>query len=430
MPKSRLAGPRETIRIVGIYLIAGGLWILLSDVLVWRFFPEDKWRSLSSLKGLLFVALTGALLSFLLTRTFQSIKKAQRELDAARIRFQLFMDNLPVAAFLKDQGGRYLFVNPYFRDRFIPSGGGKEESTVGLFRPDLVARFAEEDRRVLETGGVIESEIVVDGRDGAQRWLTRRFRVPMGNDDQDLVGGFAVDITERHRLEEQLRQTGKMEALGRVAGGIAHDFNNMLTVINGYASLLSRELEGTPGSRKAQEIVNVGERAAKLTQQLLAFSRRQQHHPERLDVNRVVREMEAVIRPLMGENVQIVHALDSTLPLIDADHGQLQQILLNLATNARDAMPQGGLLSLETRRLLGAEGSRVQLSVRDNGLGMDEQTKEHIFEPFFTTKPPGKGIGLGLATVYGAVRQNNASIVVESAPGQGTVFTITFPSSG
>lgn len=427
MRESPRAGRKETLRIVGIYLLFGALWIVLSDVLVWSIFPQADWKGLSMIKGLTFVALTGLLLVFLLSRSYASIDRWQRELLDSQRRFELFMANLPVAAFLKSPKGKYVYLNPYFRQRFLPAAPPQEESVTAFFPPALVARFAEDDRRVLETGQVLESELRTDDPKPEEFWLVRRFPVPTGAGGETLIGGFAVDITERRRLEQQLRQAGKMEALGRVAGGIAHDFNNMLTVINGYASLLCRELNGSPAARKAVEIQAISEKAAHLTSQLMAFSRKQQHHPERLDLNRVIRDAESLIRPLLPSNVELVLALDPGLPMVQADHTQIDRVLLNLATNACDAMPGGGILSIETRKVGGPQGPRVQLTVRDNGAGMDESVRERIFEPFFTTKGPGKGTGLGLATVYGAVRQNGGSIAVESEPGRGSAFTITLP---
>ncbi|MCL4793342.1 MAG: PAS domain-containing protein [Bryobacteraceae bacterium] len=429
MPATFGGGRREAFRIVGIYLLAGGAWILLSDEVLWRFFPAERWGSLSLFKGLAYVAATGVLLTYLLLRSFTSLQRSQEATEDSRRRFQLFMDNLPVAAFLKDQDGRYHYLNPYFRERFDAGGEGPPRNTRAIFEPALAERFAEDDRRVIETMHVQESEIASEGANGTEHWLVRRFPVPTGDGNETLIGGFAVDISEHYRLEEQLRQAGKMEALGRVAGGIAHDFNNMLTVVNGYASLLSRELGDTPAGRKAHEIQLVGEKAAHLTRQLLAFSRKQEHHPERLELNRAIREMENVIRPLLPETVEVVLALDPALPSIQADHTQIQQILLNLAVNARDALPGGGMISIETRKISRNGDRRVQLTVRDNGIGMDASIRERIFEPFFTTKDPGKGIGLGLATVYGAVRQNGGHIKVESEPGRGASFTITFPAS-
>jgi two-component system, cell cycle sensor histidine kinase and response regulator CckA len=429
MPAAFGGGKREAFRIVAIYLIAGAAWILLSDEVLWRFFPAERWGSLSLFKGLLYVAATGALLTFLLLRSFGSLQRSQQAVEESRRRFQLFMDHLPVAAFLKDKEGRYVYLNRAFRERFASDPQAPAEHARALFEPELAERFAKHDLRVLETGEVHESEISTMGADGWEHWLVRRFPIPTGVAGETLIGGFAMDFSDHHRLEEQLRQAGKMEALGRVAGGMAHDFNNMLTVVNGYASMLSRELGDTPNGRKAREIQLVGEKAAELTRQLLAFSRKNRHHPERLELNRAIKEMEPVIHSMLPESIEMVLALDPALPPVQADHAQVQQILLNLALNARDALPGGGMISFETRKFAQNGGQQVQLTVRDNGIGMDAAVRERIFEPFFTTKDPGKGIGLGLATVYGAVRQNGGTIEVESEPGRGAVFTIVFPAA-
>jgi nitrogen-specific signal transduction histidine kinase/ActR/RegA family two-component response regulator len=249
----------------------------------------------------------------------------------------------------------------------------------------------------------------------------------------------AQDVTERHRLEEQLRQAQKMEAVGRLAGGIAHDFNNLLTVISGYTDfLLEMPLIPDPAQESLREVQKAAERAAALTRQLLAFSRRQVLVAVVLDLNAVVTRMDRMLHRLIGEDVQLVSVLAPDLGLVRADSGQIEQVLLNLAINARDAMPRGGQLSLETRNLdvdLTASGSHgdipagryVVLTVRDNGCGMAESTRAQIFEPFFTTKGPGHGTGLGLATVYGIVKQSGGHIEVKSQLDAGTSFHIYLP---
>jgi PAS domain S-box-containing protein len=235
----------------------------------------------------------------------------------------------------------------------------------------------------------------------------------------------AHDLTERMQLEGQLRHAQKMEAVGRLAGGIAHDFNNLLTAINGYSELLLEELDQRhPRRRQVEEIRKAGERAAALTQQLLAFSRRQVLQPKILDLNLVVAGMEELLRRLIGEDVELVTALDPGLGSVEADPGQIEQVIVNLAVNARDAMPQGGCLRIQTAS---APDGRVVLSVGDTGCGMDRETISHLFEPFFTTKGPGKGTGLGLSTVYGIVEQSGGRIEVESERESGTVFRISFP---
>jgi len=247
------------------------------------------------------------------------------------------------------------------------------------------------------------------------------------------------DVTERRSLEEQLRQAQKMEAVGRLAGGIAHDFNNILGIITGYGELLAREIQTPdPRLRRVEQIQRAAERAVTLTRQLLAFGRKQVLQPRRLNLNEVVSEVVPMLRSLLGEDVQLVVSLGKDPATVRADPGQIEQVIMNLAVNARDAMPKGGRLVLETSSVeLDAEyssrhpGSRpgryVVLAVSDTGVGMDAEARSHVFEPFFTTKPVGQGTGLGLATVHGIVSQSEGHIWVDSEPGDGTTFKVYLP---
>ncbi|HEV2177660.1 MAG TPA: response regulator [Terriglobia bacterium] len=254
-----------------------------------------------------------------------------------------------------------------------------------------------------------------------------------------FIEGTLLDITERKQLEEQLRQSQKIEAVGRLAGGVAHDFNNLLTAILGYSDLALETLpDSSPLRRQILEIKKAGERAASLTRQLLAFSRQQVLAPQVLDLNTVVAEMEKLLRRLIGEDIELTSVSEPRLGRVKADPGQIEQVILNLAVNARDAMPEGGQITLETanfvvdeahaREHLGLNpGPYVALAVRDTGCGMDAEIRSHIFEPFFTTKEKGKGTGLGLSMVYGVVKQSGGYIWVESEPGQGSCFTVYLP---
>jgi two-component system cell cycle sensor histidine kinase/response regulator CckA len=236
------------------------------------------------------------------------------------------------------------------------------------------------------------------------------------------------DITDRKRLEEQFLQSQKLESLGRLAGGIAHDFNNLLMVITGYSELLLSE--GTLSGRALtglREIKSAGERGAELTGQLLAFSRKQIGQPRVLDLNGLVRDSQGMLERVLGEDVRLKVALDSEVASIRADRGQMHQVLMNLVVNAREAMPDGGTLHIDTARVLEAGIAWVLLRVSDTGVGMDERTRQHVFEPFFTTKGAAKGTGLGLATVFGVVTQAGGHITVESEPGHGSVFSLYFP---
>ena len=276
-----------------------------------------------------------------------------------------------------------------------------------------------------------------DGKDVPVLFST----APLPRKEGQYVGALALvsDITDRKTLEEQFRQAQKMEAVGRLAGGVAHDFNNLLMVISGYSGQLIKELDvRDPMRGQVIEINKAGQRAAELTQQLLAFSRKQTTQPKILDLNRVVRDVEKMLRRLIGEDIELVTVLNPELGTVMADPGQMSQVLMNLAVNSRDAMPNGGRLMIETSNIDLDDtytkeqpeirpGPYVQLTVGDSGTGMDAETRAHLFEPFFTTKKAGEGTGLGLPIVYGVVRQAGGFIWVNSTPGEGTAFKIYLP---
>jgi signal transduction histidine kinase len=251
-----------------------------------------------------------------------------------------------------------------------------------------------------------------------------------------LVGFVKVsrDVSERKHLEDRLRQAQKMEAIGRLSGGVAHDFNNLLGVIIGYSELVEERLNpDDPLRPKIEEIKKAGERGASLTRQLLAFSRQQVLEPKILNLNSVVADIQKMLQRLIGEDIELVMKCDPNLALVKADRGQIEQVIMNLAVNARDSMPNGGKLRIETTNIDLDEfyarqhptlvpGAYVMLMVTDTGIGMEPETQTHIFEPFFTTKAPGKGTGLGLATVYGIVKQSGGYVWVYSELGRGTTF--------
>ncbi len=294
------------------------------------------------------------------------------------------------------------------RDLRPPEGEAALLDDLAQAREDVDVRALSRHRK--KDGTVLQVEI-------------RARSIPFNGRRARLVA--AQDLTERLQLEGQLRHAQKMEAVGRLAGGIAHDFNNLLTAINGYSELILEELgRKHPRRPQVEEIRRAGERAAALTQQLLAFSRRQVLQPKILDLNMVVAGMEELLRRLIAEDVELVIVLEPALGSVEADPGQIEQVIVNLAVNARDAMPQGGCLRIHTAN---APDGWVVLSVGDTGCGMDRETMSHLFEPFFTTKGPGKGTGLGLSTVYGIVEQSGGRIEVESEGGKGTLFRISFP---
>ena len=264
--------------------------------------------------------------------------------------------------------------------------------------------------------------------DGRVLWVDDRTTVVRHADGSVArYEGTLADITERKHLQAQFVQAQKMETVGRLAGGVAHDFNNLLTVINGYAEFALTDIpEGDPLHEMVQEIYDAGQRASGLTRQLLAFSRRQVVQPVALDLNVVAGQMHRMLERLIGEDIRLTFDLDPGLWRIRADAGQLEQVIMNLAVNARDAMPEGGTLVVTTRNLDDDSG-QIMLAVADTGCGMDEATQQRLFEPFFTTKRPGQGTGLGLATVYGIVTQAGGRIELSSAPGRGTTFRIYLP---
>jgi hypothetical protein len=248
------------------------------------------------------------------------------------------------------------------------------------------------------------------------------------------------DVTEQRALEEQLLRSQRMEAVGRMAGGVAHDFNNLLTVINGRSDLLRSQLEpGSPLVAEVDEIKAAGERAAALTRQLLVLSRRRTTSPQAVNLNELVKNMENLLRRSIGEQIELVAHFDPDLANVKADPGQIEQVILNLALNARDAMPRGGRLVIDTTNISVTQGSAlalygltpgpyVFLRFEDNGTGIDPGIRGQIFEPFFSTKDPAEGTGLGLATVYGIVQQSNGHVRVESEPGRGACFEAYFPA--
>ena len=305
--------------------------------------------------------------------------------------------------------------------------------------PDDRERMIAQTHEHLLSRGRAANEYRFWHRDGSYRWTRQEVRLMRDAAGKPLeaVGSWS-DITERKQLEEQLRQAQKMEAVGRLAGGVAHDFNNLLTVINGFCDVLLADLPASDLRRESVAAIHgAGERAAGLTRQLLAFSRKAIVAPKVLDLNDIVDSVGKMLRRLIGEDVILTTSLAPGLDRVKADPGQVEQVLMNLAVNARDAMPAGGRLTIETGNLESGEGARypglapgryVRLVVSDTGHGMTEEVKARVFDPFFTTKEPGKGTGLGLATVYGIVQTYRGHVAVDSEVGAGTTFTILLPA--
>jgi PAS domain S-box-containing protein len=368
-------------------------------------------------------------------------KRAAEELARKELYFRSLIEHsLDIVAVI-ELDGKLGYVSPAI-ERIL---GYQAAEAVGLKWLDLLHpddRAAAEDRlrEVLEIGSRHEQiELRMRHRDGTWRTLSFIGKSLPAETAMHGVILNARDLTESRRLEAELRASQKMDSIGRLAGGIAHDFNNLLTAILGYAELMEPDLAGQDHLQSSlREIRLAGERAAALTRQLLAFSRRQVLQPRLLDLNAVVSEVEKLLRRLIGEDVELVTRLDPGLGSVKADPGQLEQVLMNLAVNARDAMPKGGTLTVETANTIldtgfaranpGARsGEYAVLTVADTGIGMSDEVRSHAFEPFFTTKEKGKGTGLGLATAYGIVKQSDGYITVESEPGRGATFRIYFP---
>jgi two-component system, cell cycle sensor histidine kinase and response regulator CckA len=359
-------------------------------------------------------------------------RQIERELRNAERKYRTLVEQLPLVTYIigLEAWGDIRFVSPYV-ERML---GYSADEWIGdpallerAFHPDDLPRAQEAGRRLRDTGERISDEYRMIARDG--RVVHVHDEAVLVRDEETgsplFMQGVLIDVTARKELEEQLRQSQKMEAVGRLAGGIAHDFNNLLTAIKGYGEFLLADLPENAGThRDAQEIVAAADRAATLTRQLLAFSRRQTLAPQALYLNTVVKELEGLLRRLIGEQVELVVELGEEVLPVRADRGQLEQVVMNLAVNARDAMPDGGRLTIATQSRYGS----VELAVRDSGVGMAAEVRSHLFEPFFTTKEPGKGTGLGLATVYGIVEQSGGTIEVKSAPGRGSTFTIVLPA--
>jgi two-component system cell cycle sensor histidine kinase/response regulator CckA len=318
--------------------------------------------------------------------------------------------------------------------------GGTLESFIALVHLDDRESLVATVGQAMKTGGDFSILHHTTCPDGTLRWLSGAGRVLLGEEGEPVRAvGISLDVTERHTLEQQYQQAQKMEAIGRLAGGVAHDFNNLLTVILGYCELLLAGLNPDDTIHAdIAEIQKAGASAAGLTRQLLAFSRKEIIQPTSLDLNVVVADTRAMLARLIGEDVTIVLELDTALSPVKADRGQVEQMVLNLAVNARDAMPKGGRLTIETANIELDErfakthvpvnpGPYVVLTVADTGTGMTPEVRARVFEPFFTTKEPGKGTGLGLATVFGIATQSGGTITVESQVGSGTSFRVYFP---
>jgi PAS domain S-box-containing protein len=388
----------------------------------------------------------GTITGFLaIQRDITERRRTENALHESEALFRRIFDQLPVGAALLNTGGTFERANAAFCNLFGWSEAElKQMTSADITHPEERERSAQITRDLI--AGTIEQADIEKRyvrRDGAVLWGALSVRLIRDASGRSLwTMPVVIDITERRRLEDQLRQSQKMEAVGQLAGGIAHDFNNILTAMLGFCELALAN-EETPESvaEDLHQIEMGGQRAAALTRQLLAFSRKQVLRLEPVELSGVLENFHRLVRPIIGEDVELTFELSSAPTPVLADVAQLEQVAMNLVVNARDAMPHGGAIHIRTAPVrLDAEaailhdvamptGEYVQLVVEDTGHGMDEETRRRVFEPFFTTKPPGLGTGLGLAVVYGIVKQMGGFIWVYSEPGQGTTFKIYFPQA-
>lgn len=401
---------------------------------------DGTWRVFESI-GKRFDSQPSSLTGYVLnSRDITERKRADEQLRQANETIRAVIEASPLAVYVLDLHGKIRTWNPAAEEMF----GYSAAEAVG--QPASIVFSDDEHSFLRRIEDAAEGHLATGSEHRARRKDGSLIDVSVWNsllrDESGAVTGIVeavADNSERKRLEEQFRQAQKMEAVGRLAGGVAHDFNNLLTVITGYCAMMVDQVEAGSGiAADLQQILKAAERATALTRQLLAFSRRQVVQPKVVELDSLIDDMHPMLRRLLGENVELVIRTGAPGCKIRVDPGHLEQVIINLTVNARDAMPRGGTLTIETSsRTLEEDGpSRVitlrpgdyaVVEVSDTGIGMDEETLSHLFEPFFTTKEKGRGTGLGLSTSYGIVKQNHGEIVVHSQPGVGTLFTIYLP---
>ncbi|MFN8494038.1 MAG: PAS domain S-box protein [Caldilineaceae bacterium] len=368
-------------------------------------------------------------------------RRAEAALRQSEELLRSIINNTSALIYVEDREGRYLLVNNQWEKlNNLTFAQIKGQTLYAVYPPDIAAALQANNRQVLTTGQPLKFEEQLRKDDQTYTFISVKFPLLDATGRPYALCGISTDITERKELEAQLRHAQKMEAIGRLAGGVAHDFNNLLMGIYGCCALALLRLPAhDPVRHYVEEIQKVGERAAALTQQLLTVSRRQVLQTQVLNLPAVLNAMEEMLRRVVGENINVVLRHTARWSQVQADPGQIEQVLLNLVINAKDAMPDGGELRIETCNVyLDSQGKRTEhpqntnpyvlLTVSDTGQGMDAQTLNHIFEPFFTTKAIGKGTGLGLSIVYGIVTQSGGEIRVHSQVGQGTTFELFWPS--
>jgi two-component system, cell cycle sensor histidine kinase and response regulator CckA len=404
-----IRGPAERFGVLGAYRRERGAW------------TPDEVGFLESLAHLLSSAVEG--------------EAARRSAAETQARLQAILDNSPVAIAIKDLQGRYLVINQRCHELLgIDPVAAIGRTAHDVFPADTADTLHAHDLEVLRTGHTIQVDEALDHADGRHVYRTLKF--PMRGKDAKVYGTglIATDVTEglrsaeeRKELEDRLHRVDRLESIGRLAGGIAHDFNNLLAVIRNYAQFLIEDLpEGSQSREDLEQIRRAVDRATSLTRQLLIFARKERSAPRPLQLNEIVGDTERLLHRTLGEDIHLRTRLDPGLPSVELDPGQAEQVLINLALNARDAMPTGGTLTIATGR---GEHDTVQLSVSDTGTGMTPEVADRAFEPFFTNKPEGKGTGLGLAMVYGVITGAGGNVDLQTSEGAGTTVTLSLPAT-
>jgi PAS domain S-box-containing protein len=426
-------------RLALAFVVWSALWVVFSDYLVNALAPPLHFWRLQTEKGLVYVAVSGLLLWFSI-RVMEHDEAARRAANESRLKCLRESGLIGVAGRTAD--GTINYVNETLAQMLGYSYHelvGRKISRLLLPKYAYLQEQAEKELRELGRTSLVEVDLL--RKDGSHVPIVGGRAALAGTDGEEII--YFVDITKlrqseeaRKQLQEQLWHSEKINALGQLAGGIAHDFNNELAVIVGYASLLETTSIPDDTRRSASQILKAAERSRKLIRQLLAFSRRQVVNAEVIDLNRKIREIQSMLGLLLNRNIELCTALTEEEECIEIDPSHFEQVIVNLVVNARDAMPNGGVITISignSNNARSEEGTGVELhefvtlKVSDTGIGMEDSVKSRIFEPFFTTKEKSGGTGLGLATVYGIVKQSHGDISVTSRPGQGSTFMLTFP---